>query len=207
MVQILNMETDTLIRRMEAAVEIVENRLKRATNALAAGGVDYAVIGGNAVRAWVAKVDADAVRNTRDVDLLLRRGDLDAAIQAMSVAGFTYRKSRGVMMFLDGPDSTASAAVHILFSGEKVRPTDIFPTPEVTEYEPSQHFRLIKLKALVQMKLTAFRLKDQMHLIDLFNIALIDETWIDQFEGEAADRLRGVIAQAKSERWPETGDD
>ena len=31
--------------------------------------------GGNAVAAWVARVDRAAVRNTQDVDLLVRRSD------------------------------------------------------------------------------------------------------------------------------------
>jgi hypothetical protein len=35
------------------------------------------VAGGNAVAAWVATVDPSAVRNTQDVDILLRRADLD----------------------------------------------------------------------------------------------------------------------------------
>jgi hypothetical protein len=35
----------------------------------------YAMAGGNAVAAWVARVDRAAVRNTQDVDLLVRRKD------------------------------------------------------------------------------------------------------------------------------------
>ena len=41
-------------------------------------GVPYAVIGGNAVAAWVSRVDKAAVRNTQDVDILLRREELTA---------------------------------------------------------------------------------------------------------------------------------
>ncbi len=35
--------------------------------------MSYAVAGGNAVAAWVSRVDEAAVRNTQDVDLLLVR--------------------------------------------------------------------------------------------------------------------------------------
>jgi hypothetical protein len=45
------------------AAEKVKERLRRATRALDAGGVPYAVVGGNAVAEWVARVDEDAVRN------------------------------------------------------------------------------------------------------------------------------------------------
>ncbi|HEY3244992.1 MAG TPA: hypothetical protein VGM03_16750 [Phycisphaerae bacterium] len=60
-------------------MEKVRERLTRAVRALEAAGVPYAVVGGNAVAAWVARVDEAAVRNTQDVDLLLRRTDLPAA--------------------------------------------------------------------------------------------------------------------------------
>jgi hypothetical protein len=66
-----------LLDRMVLAVERVRERLLRATSALESAGVPYAVAGGNAVAAWVATVDPSAVRNTQDVDNLLRRADLD----------------------------------------------------------------------------------------------------------------------------------
>jgi hypothetical protein len=79
--------------RMIRAVEKVRERLLRAARALEEAKVPYAVVGGNAVAAWVARVDEAAVRNTRDVDILLRRPDLAAARQALEAAGFVYRKA------------------------------------------------------------------------------------------------------------------
>src|SRR5207237_5898309 len=87
--------------RMVTAVEKVRDRLRRAVQALEQAKIPYAVAGGNAVAAWVGEVDEAAVRNTQDVDLLLRRQDLDAAKQALGAAGFVYRHSAGVDMFLD----------------------------------------------------------------------------------------------------------
>ena len=72
--------------RMIRAVEKVRERLRRAVAALEAAGVPYAVAGGNAVAAWVSRVDEAAVRNTQDVDILLRRADLPGAIAAMTQA-------------------------------------------------------------------------------------------------------------------------
>ena len=57
--------------RMIGAVEKVRDRLLRATAALERVGVPYAVVGGNAVAAWVSRVDEAAVRNTQDVDILI----------------------------------------------------------------------------------------------------------------------------------------
>src|SRR5215210_1198303 len=97
--------------RMVRAVEKVRERLLRATSILEKAGIPYAVIGGNCVAAWVARIDEAAVRNTRDVDLLIRRSDLPAMIVAMEKAGFKYRKGAGIDMFLDGPGTKARDAV------------------------------------------------------------------------------------------------
>ncbi len=57
---------DDLLDRMVLAVEKVRERLQRSTQALETAGIPYAVIGGNAVAAWVSKVDpgARAIRST-----------------------------------------------------------------------------------------------------------------------------------------------
>ena len=90
--------------RMFAAVEAVRERLHRATSALGAAGVPYAVAGGNAVSAHVSQIDPDAQRNTRDVDILLRREDLSAAKAALEAVGFIYRHAAGLDVSLDGPE-------------------------------------------------------------------------------------------------------
>src|SRR5271163_3132788 len=87
--------------RMIRAVEKVRERLRRAVAALEAAKIPYAVAGGNAVAAWVSRVDETAVRNTRDVDILLRRDDLRGAISALTRTGFAHRHAAGVEMFLD----------------------------------------------------------------------------------------------------------
>jgi hypothetical protein len=49
---------------MAKGIDDVRQRLERAAGALARHGVDYAVVGGNAVAAWVSRADESAVRNT-----------------------------------------------------------------------------------------------------------------------------------------------
>lgn len=142
---------------MIGAVQDVQKRLLRSTSALRRAGVPYAVIGGNAVAAWVSRVDREAVRNTKDVDILLRRCDLDAATAALERDGFV------APVFLDGPDGKPSQGLHILFAGEKVRSEYVASAPDVDESEEMQDFRAIGLEALVRMKLTSFRDKDRTH--------------------------------------------
>jgi hypothetical protein len=178
---------------MVTAVERVRDRLKRATAALEAAGVPYAVAGGNAVAAWVATVDPGAVRNTQDVDILLRREDLGAAAKALSAAGFVRRHVAGIEMFLDGPDARARDAVHVVIANEKVRPEYAAPAPDVTESAKPDDFRVLSLETLVRMKLTSYRRKDQVHLLDFIEVGLIDATWPARFPPELASRLQSLI--------------
>ena len=166
--------------RMSNAVEKVRQRLLRAARALEQAKVPYAVAGGNAVAAWVSRVDEAAVRNTQDVDIILRRADLPAARTALEQAGFVYRHVAGMDMFLDGPDAKARDAVHVVFAAEKVRAEYAAPVPDVSESEETETFRLLSLAALVQMKLTSFRDKDRVHLRDLMDVGLVDATWLEQ---------------------------
>src|SRR5580658_9392535 len=101
-----------ILDRMERAVAKVRERLLRATTALNQIGVPYAVVGGNAVASWVATIDEGAVRNTRDVDLLVRRGDLLAITGALEQVGFVADELLDVVMFRDGAEGKPSEAVH-----------------------------------------------------------------------------------------------
>ena len=183
-----------LLDRMVSAVEKVRERLLRSTAALDSAGVPYAVIGGNAVASWVASIDAAAVRNTQDVDLLLRRPDLDAAKVALHKEGFVFRHVRGRDIFLDGGEAKARDAVHILFAGEKVRLDDILPFPDVSDSEQAAFFRVLSLEALVGNKLNVFRTKkNQMHLRDMLDVELIDAIWTVKYPPELAARLQLLI--------------
>jgi hypothetical protein len=173
--------------------EKVRERLTRATAALEHAGVPYAVTDGNAVASWVSRVDEAAVRNTQDVDLLIRRADLDAAAAALESAGFVRRRAAGIEMFLDGPGAKARDAVHILFAGEKVRSEYLHPAADVTEAEHSHGLSVVSLEALVRMKLTSFRDKDRMHLRDLADVSLIDDSWLDRVPADLSPRLREIL--------------
>ena len=177
------------------AVDKVRDRLLRATKVLDDAGLRYAVIGGNAVATWVGKIDEAAVRFTRDVDILVRRVDFAAIQKAFESAGFVYRHVRSIDMFLDGPEAKARDAVHILFAGEKVKANDLVPTPDVDEVEATEAFRVLRLDALVQMKLTSFRDKDRTHLRDMLEIGLIDASGIERLPEELKNRLQILIDQ------------
>ena len=181
------------LERIVSAVEKVRQRLLRAAAALRAANVPYAVAGGNAVALWVARVDEAAVRNTQDVDVLLRRQDFDAARAALELAGFVHRHVAGIDVFLDGPAAKPRDAVHIVFANEKVRPHEPQANPDVTQSEDAGLFRVLALDALVNIKLTAFRDKDRTHLRDLIGVGLIDAGWLPKLPPVLADRLRQLL--------------
>jgi hypothetical protein len=178
---------------MVDAVEQVRQRLVKASTALRNSGVPHAVVGGNAVAAWVATVDATAVRNTQDVDILIKRSDLPAARVALEHAGFVYRRVSGVDLFLDGPSATPHQAVHIVFADEMVRVNEPAANPGVQESTDLGAFRVINLDALVRIKLTAYRDKDRTHLRDLIGVGLIDAAWLPLLTPPLAERLKSLL--------------
>lgn len=184
---------------MAQGIEDVKNRLERAAAALAKSGVPYAVVGGNAVAAWVSRVDAAAVRNTRDVDILLRREDRERAQAALQAAGFVHCRvvslgHAGAMdVFLDGREAKVREAVRILWVGEKAVPDALESAPDLVGTVHAEGFELVALEALVRMKLTGFGDKDRMHLRDLASVGLIDDDWAQRFSPVLAERLRRIL--------------
>jgi hypothetical protein len=179
--------------RAMMAAEKVKERLRRATRALDAAGVSYAVVGGNAIAEWVGRVDEEAVRTTRDVDLLVRRTDFPAVRAALEATGFFYHNVLDIDLFIDGPDGRPSGGVHILFAGEKVRPHEQHASPDLTDSERAAEFQVVTLEALVRMKLIAYRDKDRTHLRDLLSVGLIDASWPARLPAPLGDRLQKLV--------------
>jgi Uncharacterised nucleotidyltransferase len=182
-----------ILDRMERAVAAVRDRLLRATSALNQAGIPYAVVGGHAVASWVTTVDEGAVRNTRDVDLLVRRDDLPDITEALKNAGFVRTEVLDVTVFLDGENAKPSDSVHLLFAGERVRPEYPLPSPELSTIDDPAGFRVITLESLVQMKLLSNRDKDRTHIRDLIGVRLIDGSWTAKLPPVLAERLQGIL--------------
>ena len=185
--------------RMAKSIDKVMQRLERAASALASSGVDYAVIGGNAVAAWVSGIDESAVRNTRGVGILLRREDTERARLALESARSIYRrgaspgKAAAMDVFLDGPGAGVGDALHILWAGEKVIPDAHEAAPQLGRTEPGDGFSLVPLTNLVRMKLFFFRNKDRMNLRGLISVGLVETQWPQQFLPALGTRLQAIL--------------
>lgn len=183
------------ILRAERAVEKVRERLLRTCRALETADVPYVVIGGNAVAVWVGSRDEGAIRNTKDVDVLLNRSDLQKAVQAMAAAGFDFAEVNGISMSLDREDPVPSRGVHLSFAGERIKPSDPQPAPEIVRgLRSSEGVEAIGLRELLVLKLIAFRNIDRVHIRDLINVGLIDDVLADQIPPELRSRLEETRA-------------
>ncbi len=179
--------------RAEQAVMRVQERLERTVKAFELASVPYAIVGGHAVAAWVSTIDSGAIRNTVDVDILLRRSDLETAKKAMEAAGFHFTNVMDVDMFLDGSDGRPRDAVHLLYAKEIVRQGDTIATPDVEQSNRMKDKVVVDLESLVRMKLTSYRRKDQVHVLDMIEVGLIDSSWVKRFDPVLGQRLQELL--------------
>ncbi len=182
------------------AVDRVEKRLRKVTAALDAANIPYAVIGGNAVATWVARVDPGATRTTKDVDLLVEKNDLARITQVMESLGFERHDPRRMVLFIDPEEPSRRSGVHLVWAGQFVRPSYRYPAPAVSEaVRDPEGFLVLDLPALVRMKLTSLRTIDRAHVEDLLRIGLIDAAVRSDLPAELAALLSEIEAGLEEE--------
>jgi hypothetical protein len=75
----------------------------------------------------------------------------------------------------------------------KYRVSHALAAPDVAASETAIGFQVVALESLVQMKLTSFRRKDQVHLLDMIGVGLIDQSWTNRLPPELAARLQELL--------------
>jgi len=166
----------------------------RVEAAFSAAGLEYRVVGGLAVYLYVEEAEPDAGRLTRDIDITVRREDLERIARAVEPFGLRHRHVAGVDMLVQTGEPSARRAVHLIFTGEKVRADYPEPAPAAGPCRVLRGVRLIPLADLVRMKLTSFRSKDETHLKDLDEAGLIGP----EIEAGLPEILRARLAQARA---------
>jgi hypothetical protein len=162
--------------------------------AFASAGLEYRVAGGLAAYLYVEEVEPDAGRLTKDIDIAVRREDLEKIAKAVEPFGLQYRHAAGVDMLVQSGQPSVRRAVHLVFTGEKVRQDYVEPTPELGPYRTIKGIRLIPLSDLIRMKLTSFRAKDEAHLKDLDEAGLVTP----EIEAGLSPILRERLAQVRA---------
>lgn len=184
------------------AVDRVERRLRRVTAALDAAGISYAVVGGNAVAAWVGRVDPGATRATKDVDLLLRRTDLEATTRIMLSLGFERQDLRDLVLFIDPDEPSRRSGVYLVRAEELVRPSYPCPTPSVTEaVRDPEGFWVLDLPALVRMKLTSNRDIDRVHVRDMIDVGLLSPSIDEALPSALRERLAEIRQSIEEDEY------
>jgi hypothetical protein len=185
-----------LIAKGEVANVLFEARLfellgvlHRIAPALDREGVEHELVGGLAVLVHVESSDPDHAMLTRDVDLLVRRRDLDRIIDVAARQGFRHRHSAGLDTLCHGAVDRARNSVHLLFEGG---PNPVI-APEVMDVY-GELVRVAPVRDLVAMKLGAWRMKDRVHVQTLDSVGLITPEVEESLPAELAARLAEVRA-------------
>jgi hypothetical protein len=176
----------------EVRLEQILNLAEVVEQIFSAAGLEYRVVGGLATYFYVEEAAPDAGRLTKDIDIVVRREDLEKIAEAAEKFGFRYEPEGDMLVRTSEP--TVRRAVHLVFAGEKVRPEYIEPAPDLGEGHRIRGIRLIPLEDLVRMKLTSFRLKDGAHIIDLDEAGLITP----EIEAGLSPLLRERLAEARA---------
>ena len=172
-------------------VEKLFDRMKRLHAALSGAGIAYRIIGGMAVYLQISERDPGKARLTRDVDVAVNRGELERIASAAVPFGFQFRHVAGVDMLLDIAEPRASSGIHLVFAGEKVRPEYSEP---VKPTRTAEGILIAPVADLVRMKLTSFRLRDQVHIQDMDSVGLITPEIENSLPEALRERLKRVRA-------------
>jgi hypothetical protein len=161
-------------RAYDTHMEQLFERLKRLHAALDRAGIDYRLVGGLAVFFQVSLRKPGRGRSTEDVDIAIERRELQRIAEAAEKFGFQYRHVAGIDMLVDADLPRATTAVRLIFIHEKVQENYLEEVPGFSEPTRTEEGILLAPVAdLVRMKLTSFRLKDQVHIQDLDSVRLI----------------------------------
>jgi hypothetical protein len=148
------------------------------------GGLEYRIVGGLATYLYVEEREPDAGRLTKDIDIVVRRADLEKIAKAAASFGLQHRQVAGVDMLVRPEQPPGRRAIHLYPE----------PTLDLSPCQRIKGLRLIPLADLIRMKLTSFRIKDQMHLKDLDEAGLITPEMETGLSPVLAERLAQVRA-------------
>ncbi len=100
-------------------------------------------------------------------------------------------------MLVDAKEPKARSAVHLVFANEKVRPEYLDSVPNISAPErATRGYWIAPVADLVRMKLTSFRLKDQVHIQDLDSARLITA----EIEASLPEALRARLGEVRAAR-------
>ena len=169
--------------------------LQKLSVPLEQAGVPHELVGGLAVFLHVENADSTHSSLTRDIDVMIRREDLPRVVAIAEKHGFRFRHSAGLDMLLYGETNSARNAVHLLFSGEKVKAAQLEAHPGIRPVRAGLHgqdFLVIPVLDLVRMKLSSNRDKDRVHVRGMDAAGLITKAVEHGLSEDLRSRLRHI---------------
>lgn len=169
--------------------------LQKLSQPLEDAGVPYELVGGLAVFLHVENADSTHSSLTRDIDIMIGRDDLPRVVAIAEEHGFRFRHSAGLDMLLYGETNSARNAVHLLFTGEKVKETQLEAHPGIRPVRAGLHGQdclVIAVVDLVRMKLSSYRDKDRVHVRGMDAAGLITQEVERALNEDLRSRLRYI---------------
>ena len=113
----------------EKRVDQLFDLARRVEAAFSAAGIDYRIVGGLATYLYVEESEPDAGRLTRDIDIAVRRPDLETIVTAVEPFGLQYRHATGLDLLVQTAEPSGRRAVRLVFAGEKALEEYAEPVP------------------------------------------------------------------------------
>ena len=153
--------------------------------ALNQAGIPYAVVGGNAVASWVATVDAGAVRNTRDVDLLGELAEFSCAAVNLSVTSLDEKLQRVLEPRTSPPQARLDAIRQLRDAGIPVGVMVAPIIPGLTDHDMPKILAACADSGAQWAGYTIMRLP--------FAVAPLFERWLDEHFPEKKEKILSRI--------------
>jgi len=97
----------------EARVEQLLDLAGLVEQLFSSGGLEYRIVGGLAAYLYIEEREPDAGRLTKDIDIVVRRADLEKIAQAAAAFGLQHRQIAGVEMLVRPDQPSGRRAIHL----------------------------------------------------------------------------------------------
>lgn len=177
-------------RAVKADLPAVDVALAAVRAALARGELDYVLVGGLAV------IHHGYVRATRDIDLLVDRGELARVEPLLASAGIERTGAKRMRHGATGVD------VDLLFAGDPIPPRERvrFPSP-ASVARSDREGDIVDLPALIALKLHAGRHRDLADVVGLLQD--LDEGGYLRVEAALPEDLRPRLFELRTDALEE----
>ena len=179
-----------MFERMFEAQRIVRDRQAAIVDLLLKREIPFALSGSNATFVWIESVDDSAVRQYRNIDFIIQRGDSGLVSSTLKEIDLTAEIQEDHILFLNNQSIRYSDRA--FFASERLL-TQNATIPSLEAVVVIHDVPVISLSELVKFQLERYKLDDKVDLRDLMDAKLVDATWTAKLPPELAARLQTIL--------------